>query len=122
MTTLDMLKDLVVYLTDKQIKAKIEALKINNKMKKVLVDYFVHTPWGCTVFAPINTLKNKLAGADVDFDACMSDMSELKHILVNKRMKQTKELGFCTFISYEDIDRTPVEETDLEDELSDLDM
>ena len=26
------------------------------------------------------------------------------------------------FISYEDIDRTPVEETDLEDELSDLDM
>lgn len=112
----------VVYLTDKQIKAKIEALKINNKMKKVLVDYFVHTPWGCTVFAPINTLKNKLAGADVDFDACMSDMSELKHILVNKRMKQTKELGFCTFISYEDIDRTPVEETDLEDELSSLDM
>ena len=100
--------------------AKIEALPLSNDEKEVLLAYFNRTPWGCTVFAPINSLKNKLAGADVDFDACMSDMSELKHILVNKRMKDAKELGYLTFISYKDIKRNTVE--DEEDELSSLDI
>ena len=112
--------EVVVYKTKKQMQAKIEALPLSNDEKEVLLAYFNRTPWGCTVFAPINSLKNKLAGADVDFDACMSDMSELKHILVNKRMKDAKELGYLTFISYKDIKRNTVE--DEEDELSSLDI
>ncbi len=115
--------EVIVYQTENQIKAKIEkAAAGNNKMKKTLKAYFDNTPWGCTVFAPINTLKNKLAGADVDFDACMSDMSELKHILVEERMAHPNELGNCTFISYKDIEREEQKEESIEDELNDLDM
>jgi hypothetical protein len=91
-------------------------------MKKTLKAYFDNTPWGCTVFAPVNTLKNKLAGADVDFDACMSDMSELKNILVEERMAHPNELGYCTFISYKDIEREEQKEESIEDELNSLDM
>lgn len=115
--------EVIVYQTENQIKAKIEkATAGNNKMKKTLKAYFDNTPWGCTVFAPVNTLKNKLAGADVDFDACMSDMSELKNILVEERMAHPNELGYCTFISYKDIEREEQKEESIEDELNDLDM
>ena len=115
--------EVIVYQTENQIKAKIEkATAGNNKMKKTLKAYFDNTPWGCTVFAPVNTLKNKLAGADVDFDACMSDMSELKNILVEERMAHPNELGYCTFISYKDIEREEHKEESIEDELNDLDM
>lgn len=115
--------EVIVYQTENQIKAKIEkATAGNNKMKKTLKAYFDNTPWGCTVFAPINTLKNKLAGADVDFDACMSDMSELKNILVEERMAHPNELGYCTFISYKDIEREEYKEESIEDELNSLDM
>ena len=113
--------EVIVYKTRKQMQAKIEALELNNDEKAILKAYFDNTPWGCTVFAPINTLKNKLAGADVDFDACMSDMSELKHILVEKRMQDAQDLGYCTFISYKDIDRTAVQ-SDEYDELADMDI
>ena len=115
--------EVIVYQTENQIKAKIEkATAGNNKMKKTLKAYFDNTPWGCTVFAPVNTLKNKLAGADVDFDACMSDMSELKNILVEERMAHPNELGYCTFISYKDIEREEQKEESIEDELNSLDM
>lgn len=115
--------EVIVYQTENQIKAKIEkATAGNNKMKKTLKAYFDNTPWGCTVFAPVNTLKNKLAGADVDFDACMSDMSELKNILVEERMAHPNELGYCTFISYKDIEREEHKEESIEDELNSLDM
>lgn len=115
--------EVIVYQTENQIKAKIEkAAAGNNKMKRTLKAYFDNTPWGCTVFAPVNTLKNKLAGADVDFDACMSDMSELKNILVEERMAHPNELGYCTFISYKDIEREEHKEESIEDELNDLDM
>lgn len=115
--------EVIVYQTENQIKAKIEkATAGNNKMKRTLKAYFDNTPWGCTVFAPINTLKNKLAGADVDFDACMSDMSELKNILVEERMAHPNELGYCTFISYKDIEREEQKEESIEDELNSLDM
>jgi hypothetical protein len=99
--------EVVVYKTRKQMMNKIKAVA-SNEDKEVLLQYFNRTPWGCTVFAPINTLKNKLAGADVDFDACMSDMSELKDILVERRMKDTMNLGKCVFISYNDIDRKAI--------------
>lgn len=115
--------EVIVYQTENQIKAKIEkAAAGNNKMKRTLKAYFDNTPWGCTVFAPVNTLKNKLAGADVDFDACMSDMSELKNILVEERMAHPNELGYCTFISYKDIEREEQKEESIEDELNSLDM
>ncbi len=108
--------EIVVYQTNKQIANKIETavaeLNINNDDKKAmvetLVDYFNTTPWGCTVYAPINAMKNKLAGADVDFDATMCDMSELKHILINERLNNKGFMGECTFISYKDIERKPV--------------
>jgi hypothetical protein len=55
-------------------------------------------------------MKNKLAGADVDFDATLTDMSELKHILIKARLEEQKDklgyMGKCVFISYKDIDRT----------------
>ena len=55
-------------------------------------------------------MKNKLAGADVDFDATLTDMSDLKHILIKARLEEQKDklgyMGKCVFISYKDIDRT----------------
>ena len=102
--------EIVVYKTNRQIRNKIANLGLNNNMAKMLLAYFNNTPFGTTVYAPLNAMKNKLAGADCDFDATMCDMSELKHILINERRKeqQTKPgfMGDCTFISYEDIDRT----------------
>ena len=102
--------EIVVYKTNRQIRNKIANLGLNNHMAKMLLAYFNNTPFGTTVYAPLNAMKNKLAGADCDFDATMCDMSELKHILINERRKeqQTKPgfMGDCTFISYKDIDRT----------------
>ena len=104
--------EIIVYLTDKQIRQRIEAaitnLDIDNEEKQLvfdmLVHYFMNTPWGTTVYAPINAMKNKLAGADCDFDATMCDMSELKWILINARLEEQKEnpgfMGECTVISY----------------------
>jgi hypothetical protein len=44
-------------------------------------------------------MKNKLAGADCDFDATMTDMSELKQILIAKR-RRDGFMGDCIVISY----------------------
>lgn len=110
--------EIVVYLTKRQVMERIEAKAKNNKDKQMLKAYFNNTPWGCTVYAPVNSMKNKLAGADVDFDATMTDMSALKFILINRRLEEQKTnpgfMGDCTFISYKDIDRTnlTVEEND----------
>ena len=105
--------EIVVYLTKKQVMNRIETTVKDNNDKKTLVAYFNNTPWGCTVYAPINSMKNKLAGADVDFDATMTDMSELKFILIDQRIKENKTrpgfMGYCTFISYKEIDRTELE-------------
>lgn len=102
--------EIIVYLTRKQLMNKIKAVTNNNKDKQTLVEYFNNTPYGCTVYAPINAMKNKLAGADVDFDATMCDMSALKFILINQRLEQQKQnpgyMGDCTFISYKEIDRS----------------
>ena len=113
--------EIVVYLTRKQLMRKIKAAVDNNKDKQTLVEYFNNTPYGCTVYAPINAMKNKLAGADVDFDATMTDMSALKFILIDQRIKEQQTrpgfMGYCTFISYEDIDRkdlTPDVDNDLD--------
>ena len=127
--------ELVVYQTKNQMLNKIDkavsALDVDNdvkeELKDKLVDYIEYAPFGCTIYAPINAMKNKLAGADIDFDATMCDMSELKWILINKRIEDVKANGFmgkCTFISYKDIDRTQkVEETnEVATEVDDLDI
>ena len=71
---------------------------------EMLTKYFNNTPYGTTVYAPLNAMKNKLAGADCDFDATMTDMSELKYILIDQRRKEQESkpgfMGDCTFISY----------------------
>ena len=101
--------EIVVYLTRKQIERRIQAVAKDNKDRQTLKAYFNNTPYGCTVYAPINAMKNKLAGADVDFDATMTDMSELKFILIDQRIKEQNSrpgfMGYCTFISYKNIDR-----------------
>ena len=105
--------EIIVYLTRKQLMRKINKVATDNRDRKTLVEYFNNTPYGCTVYAPINAMKNKLAGADVDFDATMCDMSALKFILINQRLEEQKQnpgfMGDCTFISYKDIDRSELE-------------
>ena len=105
--------EIIVYLTRKQLMRKIKQVTKDNKDRETLREYFNNTPYGCTIYAPINAMKNKLAGADVDFDATMCDMSELKFILINKRLEEQKQnpgfMGDCTFISYKDIDRSELE-------------
>ena len=102
--------EIVVYLTKKQLIRKINEVTTDNRDRKTLREYFNNTPYGCTVYAPINAMKNKLAGADVDFDATMTDMSALKFILIDQRIKEQQSrpgfMGYCTFISYKNIDRT----------------
>ena len=99
--------EIIVYLTKKQIEERIKAIA-NNNDRKTLREYFNNTPYGCTVYAPINAMKNKLAGADVDFDATMCDMSELKFILIDQRRKGAEGfVGDCTYISYDRIENRP---------------
>ena len=120
--------EIIVYKTNRQIKRAIAALELTNEEKETLQAYFNNTPWGCTVYAPVNAMKNKLAGADVDFDATMCDMSELKWILINKRLEEQETnpgfMGDCTFISYKDIVRAHLEEpcNEVVTEVDDLDM
>ena len=110
--------EIIVYLTRKQLMRKIKQVTKDNKDRETLREYFNNTPYGCTIYAPINAMKNKLAGADVDFDATMCDMSALKFILIDQRIKEQGTrpgfMGYCTFISYEDIDRKDLVADDIE--------
>ena len=111
--------EIIVYLTKNQLMRKIKQVTKDNKDRETLREYFNNTPYGCTVYAPINALKNKLAGADVDFDATMCDMSALKFILIDERIREQKTrpgfMGYCTFISYKDIDRTELTKDENDD-------
>lgn len=111
--------EIVVYLTRKQLMRKIKEVTKDNKDRATLREYFNNTPYGCTVYAPINAMKNKLAGADVDFDATMTDMSALKFILIDQRIKEQNSrpgfMGYCTFISYNNIDRSDLQADENDD-------
>lgn len=111
--------EIIVYLTKNQLMRKIKQVTKDNKDRETLREYFNNTPYGCTVYAPINAMKNKLAGADVDFDATMCDMSALKFILIDERIREQKTrpgfMGYCTFISYNDIDRTELTKDENDD-------
>jgi len=122
--------EIVYYVTEKQmmkrIADKLHSIK-NNKIKAELkarlTRYVKNASWGVTIYAPLNAMKNKLAGADVDFDATLTDMSELKHILIKARLEEQKDklgyMGKCVFISYKDIDRTSLTLT--KDEADEID-
>lgn len=124
--------EVVVYQTLRQIRRSIEAqvseLGLNNedavKLADQLLFYFQHRPWGTTTYAPLNAMKNKLAGADCDFDATMTDMSELKWILIEQRLEEAKTnpgfMGNCTYISYKDVPRN-VKETVVENVMESTD-
>jgi hypothetical protein len=121
--------EIVYYLTEKQMKQRIIDKLMNikdNKRRAELRDrlmrYILNSPWGVTVYAPLNSMKHKLAGADVDFDATLTDMSELKHILIKARLEEQKNnlgsMGKCVFISYKDIDRSAL----VTEDVTDIDM
>lgn len=109
--------EIVYYMTEKQMKQRIadrlkavKSNKVKAELKARLTRYIDNAAWGVTTYAPLNAMKNKLAGADVDFDATLTDMSDLKHILIKARLEEQKDklgyMGKCVFISYKDIDRT----------------
>ncbi len=114
--------EVIVYKTEKQMKQRIidrvSAVEVDNEIKfqlKDILDYYVdHAYFGCTIYAPVNAMKNKLAGADIDYDATMCDMSEFKFILINKRLEEAQKqpgyMGKCTFIKYGNVERKPVEQ------------
>jgi hypothetical protein len=121
--------EIIVYKTEKQMKQRIIGKLMNikdNKRRAELRDrlmrYILNSPWGVTVYAPLNSMKHKLAGADVDFDATLTDMSELKHILIKARLEEQKNnlgsMGKCVFISYKDIDRSAL----VTEDVTDIDM
>lgn len=109
--------EIIYYMTEKQMKQRIadrlktvKSNKVKAELKARLTRYVDNAAWGVTTYAPLNAMKNKLAGADVDFDATLTDMSDLKHILIKARLEEQKDklgyMGKCVFISYKDIDRT----------------
>ena len=127
--------EVIVYQTRKQMARKItkavEALECSNETKEVimdrLTDYIDHVAYGTTLYAPINAMKNKLAGADIDFDATMCDMSELKFIAINKRIEEAQKrpgyMGRCTVIKYGKVEpkEVVIEESEEEDVITDMD-
>ena len=110
------------------IRNKVAELGLDNNDAEAMVDmllaYFQNRPFGTTTFCPLNAMKNKLAGLDCDFDAVMTDMSELKHILIEQRLEEQKSnpgfMGNCTYISYKDVPRTEVKNV-VEDTLGNTD-
>lgn len=127
--------EIIVYKTEKQIKKMImnkvaEVEGISNEEKAMLKDileyYFDHAYFGCTIYSPINAMKNKLAGADIDFDATMCDMSEFKFIAINKRIEEAQEqpgyMGRCTVIVYGNnvVRKTEEQTTVAEEDFSDV--
>ena len=60
----------------------IDNMKLEDDARCELQKYWDRAQYGVTVYAPINIMKNKLAGMDIDYDATASDFSELKEILL----------------------------------------
>lgn len=127
--------EIIVYKTERQIKkmimnkvAEVEGISNEEKvmLKDILEYYFDHAYFGCTIYSPINAMKNKLAGADIDFDATMCDMSEFKFIAINERIKEAQKqpgyMGRCTVIVYgNDVVRKTEEQTTVaEEDFSDV--
>lgn len=64
---------------------------------KMLKDYLDNIPFGVTVYAAFNFIKNKLAGMDVDFDATLAIFDKIKNILLTSDAE-----NILTYIDYFD--------------------
>lgn len=74
--------EIIRYLTREELQERIDRMKLDAKAKEEVQKYWDRSQYGVTVYAPINILKNKLAGMDIDFDATAADFSQLKEILL----------------------------------------
>ena len=92
----------VRYLTLKEWRERCaKALAKMNKASEKELDhmkqYMNQIPFGVTLYASFNFIKNKLAGMDVDFDATLAIFDEMKSILINEASR-----NILTYIDYED--------------------
>ena len=60
-------------------------------------NYMERKPFGVTIFASFNFIKNKLAGMDVDFDAILAIFDNIKNVLLNELAE-----SILTYIDYFD--------------------
>ena len=79
--------EIVRYLTKEELMERINKMELPEEDKDDLRNYWELAQYGVTVYAPINIMKNKLAGMDIDFDATLADFSELKNILLADRKR-----------------------------------
>lgn len=88
--------EIIRYLTWRELQSRIDRMELTDEERYELQKYWDRSQYGVTMYAPVNILKNKLAGMDIDFDATASDFSELKLILlpIKKRV--------VDFIDYKD--------------------
>lgn len=95
----------VRYLTLKEWRQRcakvLEAANIETEDAEELTEhikwYMNNIPFGVTLFASFNFIKNKLAGMDVDFDATLAVFDQVKSVLLNRKAENV-----LTYIDYED--------------------
>lgn len=115
--------EVVRYLTKAEILAliteKVSTLELDEKAAKVMTKkirrYFFETSFGVVKLAPLNILKNKLAGMDTDYDAICSIF---ENVFVEMAVNNTQAKGFngsTVYISYGDEELTmpQVEDTNI---------
>lgn len=110
----------VRYLTLKEWRKRVaKALDKMEDADENLVEHFKQycnqIPYGVTLFAGFNFIKNKLAGMDVDFDATLAIFDEIKTILLNKDAENV-----LTFIDYEDNSKADYSEITTKLEVAEL--
>lgn len=94
----------VRYLTLKEWRQRcinaLENTDIDTDDAEDLIDhikwYMNNIPFGITLFAGFNFIKNKLAGMDVDFDATLAIFDQVKSVLLNREAQ-----NILTYIDYE---------------------
>lgn len=106
----------VRYLTLKEWRERCaKALAKMNKASEKEIDhmkqYMNQIPYGVTLYASFNFIKNKLAGMDVDFDATLAIFDEMKSILINEASR-----NILTYIDYEDLSEADYSELEVSKE------
>ena len=77
--------EIIRYVTRKEMQSRIDRLNVSDENLKEIQKYWDRASYGITYYAPINILKNKLAGMDIDYDATAADFSDLKEILIKDK-------------------------------------
>lgn len=77
---------------------KDEDVKFVEGLIQQVEEYVNQIPYGVTLFASYNFIKNKLAGMDVDYDAILAIFDSIKTILINREMR-----NILTYIDYFDL-------------------